>query len=163
MSRLQLLCKKLPKLVIPPRLLTTFTLFSKLPLELRNKVWGFVATVPRDIHLAYFHDERLARSNPPAIFYATSESKSEALDHYKACRESKCIPPEHVCRESFLSWCSSFFKTTHRTIHRSIWVNFNLDHLVWTRTKTSHLPQGYGRLWVEDNGRRGCQNFNFED
>ena len=50
-TRLQNLLIDLPKLNFPLSPPTTFTVFLKLPLELRNKIWKDAAMVPRDINL----------------------------------------------------------------------------------------------------------------
>ena len=50
-NRLQSFLSELPKLNIPLPAPTTFTIFSKLPPELRDNIWELAAIVPRDINL----------------------------------------------------------------------------------------------------------------
>lgn len=52
MTRLQGLLKQLPGLQTEfPQTLTEFTVFPKLPPELRRKIWGIAAMEPRDIKI----------------------------------------------------------------------------------------------------------------
>jgi len=69
------LCVKFPKLSKPPKC-TTFTLFPRLPPELRNRVWRFAAHQPRGIPLSedlasFAHFE--GQSMIPAVLQVTSE------------------------------------------------------------------------------------------
>tara|TARA_R110002060_G_scaffold21419_2_gene29006 strand:+ start:1130 stop:1642 length:513 start_codon:yes stop_codon:yes gene_type:complete len=67
MSRLQNLLHSLSKLkIVPPSpSLTKFTLFSKLPLELRHKIIRLAAHIPREIMLGWYHEFFIL---PPAIY-----------------------------------------------------------------------------------------------
>jgi len=139
--------------------LITFTVFSKLLTQLRNKIWGEAAAEPRDVHLKYVHDEPPDQLKPPAILLATRESRSEALRYYTACRESK--RPEKVATRKLLGWFSRFFKPVPTQVQRTVWVNFVLDHLVWTKTRDWSFPFAYD--WATKDGNIVIHNFNFED
>jgi len=75
MTRLQDLLKQLPRLQIKfPQALTEFTLFPKLPVELRRTIWGIAAMEPRYIKVfileARRRDSRIdgqVRSDPDFI------------------------------------------------------------------------------------------------
>ncbi|PVH70508.1 hypothetical protein DL98DRAFT_540777 [Cadophora sp. DSE1049] len=84
-------------------ILKKFTLFPKLPLELRLKIWGFAANVERIVSLSFTLDgqawvdvsrltirnENRAQCSVPAVLHICSESRKEGLRYYTACWD-KC-------------------------------------------------------------------------
>lgn len=74
----------------------TFTLFPKLPVELRDKIWGYACSVTRnvdiwirslDMQLGYFYERLLyfyfySSLPPPSVLHVNSESRSESLKYY---------------------------------------------------------------------------------
>jgi hypothetical protein len=72
----------------------TFSLFPKLPVELRVKIWGYACSVTRNVDIwtrsldieqgcfyqraIYFHSSL----PPPAVLHVNSESRSESLKYY---------------------------------------------------------------------------------
>jgi hypothetical protein len=92
--RIRDLLSKLPKLGVTgfPQNLETFTLFPKLLIELRLKIWGHAASQARTLHLTTTWDfqNREKRgiegdNKVPAILHACSEARQEGLKHYTAC------------------------------------------------------------------------------
>ncbi|PVH83361.1 hypothetical protein DL98DRAFT_616787 [Cadophora sp. DSE1049] len=93
MTRLKVLLANLPPLQVDlPQTLKKFTLFPKLPLELRNKVWYFVANTQRQIRVwewvEYERDyfglsHAVAGQLPiPAILHTCRHSREEGLRYY---------------------------------------------------------------------------------
>lgn len=68
-TRLQVLLANLPHLDLNlPNTLQTFTLFLNLPIELRDKIWGFVALHPRQVRLCeYIAQAYRPGMGPPKI------------------------------------------------------------------------------------------------
>jgi hypothetical protein len=77
-------------------ILYEFTLFPQLPRELRNKIWEFAATEPRNIKLllalidadAGLHPRRTlieGQHRHPGLLQACSESREEGLRVYQPC------------------------------------------------------------------------------
>ncbi|KAL2062060.1 hypothetical protein VTL71DRAFT_6326 [Oculimacula yallundae] len=98
MARLGDLLSVLPTLDItpPPPVLKSFTLFPKLPIELRCKIIAFAAHEPREVLLSYdpdfFNQRYLPRTlhletkhydfRIPPILFASSELRAEGLRYY---------------------------------------------------------------------------------
>ena len=92
MSRLQTLLADLPRLALPHGSLTEFTLFPKLPIELRREIWKHVSFEPRIIKLfdfrGCFSTRRVGgQSKIPPLLHASKEARSVGLRHYKLCWE----------------------------------------------------------------------------
>lgn len=73
-----------------PKTLTEFTLFSKLPPELRLRVWKFTLPGPRTVVLnatlcpdTGLHSPYTSLTGPPAGLSVCSESRAEYLKTYK--------------------------------------------------------------------------------
>jgi hypothetical protein len=119
MTRLQQLCSLLPKLsvsVLPPRQLEAFTLFPKLPIEIRLKIWGVTASVARDVTLApknLITNRLNCQSLHPAIMHTCKESRQEGKRHYELC-------PETCFRRRF----------GFRLPVSGTWINFSVDRFV---------------------------------
>jgi hypothetical protein len=62
-----------------------FTLFPKLPLELRRRVWNFAASMERIIEIRWNHckDWYYCSTPPPSVLHASRESRIEALMCYE--------------------------------------------------------------------------------
>ncbi len=98
MSRLKNLLNSLPPLTLPyqQQALAEFTLFPKLPLELRNKIWRHTTEDTRIIKLyeiqtistAYGWESSVkGQSRHPAIMQVNQESRCEGRKNYKLCYE----------------------------------------------------------------------------
>ncbi|KAG4429606.1 hypothetical protein IFR05_014913 [Cadophora sp. M221] len=98
MTRLQALLSTLPPITLPPRSepLTEFTLFPKLPRELRNKIWEHTTQVSRKVKV--FELDTASTENGwdsrvdgqmwiPGIMHACRESRYEGKRVYKLCYE----------------------------------------------------------------------------
>jgi hypothetical protein len=132
--------------------LSEFTCFQHLPAELRSKIWKRAAFIPRNVNiwssdfgnklsipLNGNEDEeegdvlviwKLCSTTPnPAILSATSESRNEALKHYK------------------LDFGTSYtFRDFTFTTHPRIYFNFDVDRLC--------LMESF-----EGETSRACKNF----
>lgn len=68
--------------------LSSFTLFPKLPPEIRSMIWQ--ATFPRNKHFWWFHpgkpEQALAKIQPPISSRINCESRKETLQHYQVLR-----------------------------------------------------------------------------
>ena len=160
MSRSQLPREQLPKLVIPPTAPSTFMLFPKLPREIRNNIWAMAAAESRDIHLRFFHYEPVEQSEPPAILLATHEARSEGKRYYAACQESKLLLRDGE-REATWRGCFTPDEIVG-AVRRTIWVNFDVDQLVWTTAGADRLLSDL-RIWARRKYGAGSLKFNFED
>jgi hypothetical protein len=74
----------------------TFSLFPKLPVELRIKIWGYACSVTRNVdiwarsldnqlQLRYFYERPFyfySSLPPPSVLHVNSESRSESLKYY---------------------------------------------------------------------------------
>ncbi|KAE9365507.1 hypothetical protein N431DRAFT_496584 [Stipitochalara longipes BDJ] len=115
MTRLQQLYRRLPKLLLPsplPQTRATFTLFSKLPIEMRHMIWRHTAMEPRTIELTTEHRGRQPYDNQnraPAAIHTCQESRKEGKRYYQRCAEkiSSVAGP--------------------RAIPNIIWINFAVD------------------------------------
>jgi 2EXR family len=74
---------------MPPPSSSIFTLFPRLPTELRLKIWDAVAEEPNNVELSctptasYLPDGRwFSHSKPPVLFRICSESRAVAMAHY---------------------------------------------------------------------------------
>jgi hypothetical protein len=79
----------------------TFTLFPKLPLELRRKIWKEACSVPRlvDLWASFLFTPQMgfdasfrpmaydsySSKSPPTVLYASHESRVVAMENYKLC------------------------------------------------------------------------------
>jgi len=100
MSRLKTLLSKLPPLVIPAQggiNLYEFTLFPKLPPEIRDMIWCVAALEPRRIKLLVRGGNQAAISENldvagqqrhPGILHACRESRAVGLKVYEKCSVS---------------------------------------------------------------------------
>jgi hypothetical protein len=97
-TRLTALLSQLPKLTIPLPLqpLETFTLFPRLPIDIRVKVWKLMSTQPRKVKL-FFDTPSGSRaesrtiegqSKIPVVLQINRESREEGLQFYTQCKES---------------------------------------------------------------------------
>ena len=129
MSRVQRLCRELPKLTILHPL-DEFALFPKLPLELRYRIWGLTAMVPRNIYLRKRNYLSIGDDQPeaPAILAISQESRREGKRYYRLCKELKFVPD-------------------HLRYSRQImvWINFNTDNFIWDEILCQYprLPFGH--------------------
>ena len=139
MSRLQNLLAKLPRLVVEERVrafshhdLTEFTIFSKLPPELRNKVWAMASSEPRAIMIDTFYNGRLNSQIPqphagfcykisckcerpiPAILEVSVEARQEGLRHYEL----------HLAQDWF-SAMTTPYKPQRQ--HQAVYLNYSAD------------------------------------
>jgi hypothetical protein len=117
-SSLKSLLVERPQLEKPKKPLDQFTLFPKLPLELRNKIWQIAAFEPRAIDLDCGSGRSglsILRNQPkiPPILQATYESRQEGLRYYTPCTERS---PSWRPRPS--PWMIS---------ERTVYVNFAVD------------------------------------
>jgi hypothetical protein len=81
------------------KILDQFTLFPKLPIELRIKIWKMACLVPRVIDLrwcdvdeysgrifssseTHYPGEIRSHCSPPSLLYVSSEARCSALQHY---------------------------------------------------------------------------------
>ncbi|KAF8858669.1 hypothetical protein BDZ45DRAFT_689865 [Acephala macrosclerotiorum] len=122
LSRLSVLLSSLLKLQttnIGVFIPTTFTCFSKLPIELRFKIWRFASFNNPQIIPLHIKVEQTASLPIPAILLACHESRGLALQMY--------IP----CQERFNTW--------ENNSHRTQYINFAVDVLRHEK-KTSFEP-----------------------
>jgi hypothetical protein len=116
----------------PPPPLTTFSLFSELPTEIRLKIWDFACCQPRNIALnnefyrdegadSIFYTERyfsiLTPLRAPAILSVSQESRAEALNYYQMQFRTRTPFPSYECMTS--GHASS-----------GLWINYRCDRLV---------------------------------
>ncbi|PVH70522.1 hypothetical protein DL98DRAFT_661119 [Cadophora sp. DSE1049] len=98
MTRLQSLLSTLPPIDLPvrPMPLKEFTLFPKLPAELRSKVWRYATQVTRKVKLFELGslstkngcDSKVEGQTPiPGVMQACQESRYEGAKIYKLCYE----------------------------------------------------------------------------
>jgi len=131
-SRVQLLCQGLPKLSIPgfAKHLDTFTLFPKLPPELRDKIWGYAARdiEPREIFLMFGSQYRGINGKlaPPALLQATGKSRTAAKLYYTLCMDNSALPRYYTqcMRKKNPSLATS-------SKQRPVWINFAIDIFVY--------------------------------
>jgi hypothetical protein len=115
MTRLQPLCQQLPKLFLPSLqgpALTAFSLFLKLPIEIRHMIWKHAAMVSRTIELTTEYLDRQPyefQSRAPAIMHTSQESRSEGRRYYQRCVEKASDDP------------------SPREVPNIIWINFAVD------------------------------------
>ena len=93
--RLKFLLKSLPRLAIEHEhpVLKEFTLFPRLPIELRNNIWELVCFQPRVVRLLPEHSPFLSATEhkvkgqtpAPMILQICQESRREGLRHYTQC------------------------------------------------------------------------------
>jgi len=117
MSRVQLLCRSLPKLATSPEhQLETFTLFPELPHELRNKIWRYVASVSRNVTVTMGRQYRnqIGQLPAPSVLQATQESRTEAMRYYTLCIDYAAPPP-------------TFVRYLGGKVHPPVWINFAVD------------------------------------
>ena len=92
MSRLKVLLSSLPNLIVPvPNPPDEFSQFSKLPRELRHRIWRFASHEPRSVKLFVYNHHAsipgLTSSIPgqmrsPAILQVSKEARVEGLRYY---------------------------------------------------------------------------------
>lgn len=75
---------------------TTFTLFPKLPTELRLMIWRAARPGPRTIELKWRNDigRWTSIAKPPVILQVNAESREEALKHYQLWFDGTSVPSE---------------------------------------------------------------------
>ena len=128
---------QLPKLEMTNNVQTTrtFTVFPKLPVELRTMIWGYASNFPRVVALSMdTHREEYrieGQIGVPAILHVCLEARQEARKHYEICR-SRCSRCSGVC-------------TVRR--QRQLYVNFAVDLFV------------HGTLW---NRRPAVADYEFD-
>jgi len=130
MSRIQNLLSQLPKLTAVLPELETFTIFSKLPSELRARVWRFAAMHPSEIFFQRRRDGFAGQSlqpNGPAILYACWESREEAKKYYTPCRMTRLPPPPPSNLFQARQPSAPPFKAGKATV----WINFSSDSFVF--------------------------------
>ncbi|KAG4429603.1 hypothetical protein IFR05_014910 [Cadophora sp. M221] len=151
MSRAKKLLAALPPLAIPdpPVYLQEFTLFPKLPENLRHHIWSFVASEPRKIKLIEL-DRRYPPSSQtwdssiagqlknPGMVGACQESRKLASRYYRRCYEKAQRSPEDGDREwrgtrAELKQAKTDSMTSDGT---AIYVNFSQDIFVLTKCRT---------------------------
>jgi hypothetical protein len=128
MSRLQHLLSSLPPLEIPqppPFSLVEFTLFPKLPPELRDKIWTYAAEEPRTIIL----QQVLDGSNPREHFLSDETFWSSAVTG-----QTRHPGIMQVCRESrqrgakFYEKCYEVAQGCCKGVEgNAIFINFSID------------------------------------
>ena len=126
MTRVKDLLNELPRIdTTNTQPLKEFHRFPKLPIEIRNMVWGHIASVPRDIKLyhrdATFMSPRVVgQSHNPAMVQVCRESRREAKRYYSYVYEDKKPPyyesPAYDMRNR---WNKMFY------------VNFKVDRFVY--------------------------------
>jgi hypothetical protein len=138
MCRVKTLCSQLPKLRIPEPPVTPreFTLFPKLPPELRVKVWGFGANIPRNIELYFLNPlgvEPDIRNPPlPPILHACREARKEALKYYTESLEycewgTKSDEEKEMSDAESVSTDSDLDLELVEPFKRKIYLNFSAD------------------------------------
>jgi hypothetical protein len=72
--------------------LKTFTEFSKLPPEIRLRVWHFASPPPRIVELSYGSEARsvISRTHPPALLHTSHESRAATIKSYKELQFGDC-------------------------------------------------------------------------
>ncbi|KAE9374946.1 hypothetical protein N431DRAFT_455660 [Stipitochalara longipes BDJ] len=114
----------------------TFTLFPKLPLELRRHIWANVASQPRKIDLLHIDRNFSSRLTPnrqskyPAILATCQESRSEGLRFYIPITEMG------LCRPN-----------PNRDPRALTYINLHCDHFrsrIWFREGTWEEHELYG-------------------
>jgi hypothetical protein len=75
--------------------LTTFTLFPKLPFELREEIWKITSNKPHTIEGRYNYRTGVwsSANNPPSVLYTCHESRVVALKAYKLAFHTFCTVP----------------------------------------------------------------------
>jgi hypothetical protein len=105
--RIQNLVAQLPRLELqtPLRPLTEFTIFNRLPRELRSLIWKLAAHVSRlvilepevfNIYAAHRPHQWWGQSRVPAILHASSEAREQGLIWYDACEEFTAYDIGHL-------------------------------------------------------------------
>jgi hypothetical protein len=124
MSRVQLLCRALPKLLAPYPPLDTFTLFSKLPPELRNRIWKYAAGDPRKVIviIGVEYRQNTGQLPSPPILRTTRESRNEAKRYYTLCED--IASPPNFCIASMRTRETPPTKPYNK---RPVWINFAVD------------------------------------
>jgi hypothetical protein len=88
-----------------PPLLTEFTLFSDLPVEVRLKIWALVASEVRRVKLIGRNGLRNwkhkmssieGQSRHPAMLQVNVEAREEGCRFYTRCQEKKQPPHSHT-------------------------------------------------------------------
>jgi hypothetical protein len=141
MSRLKSLLSTLPRLKIPAHepnnTLYEFTLFPKLPPELRNKIWKYAAFEPRVIKVLVDAKQVELVGGPwnsnvegqirhPGIMQACRESRQEGRRYYERCQERflrtyKALPKEmttaaNLRRFGLSDGVEDFFELAHENL-----------------------------------------------
>jgi hypothetical protein len=133
--RLRDLLSKLPKLTVTfpqPLNLERFTLFPKLPIELRLKIRGYAACEPRSF--TWENPWAFWPGNPgygriidgknqlSSVLQTCNESRSESLKHYTACT-MRCVAGGDV--HNTLGHVSTLVPCPQK-----LYVNFNIDRFL---------------------------------
>ncbi|KAL5325323.1 hypothetical protein ACEPPN_006448 [Leptodophora sp. 'Broadleaf-Isolate-01'] len=151
MGRVKKLLATLPPLTIPesPVYLQEFTLFPKLPENLRHHIWSFVGSEPRYIKLIEL-DRRYPSSyqtwdssvsgqhKNPGMVGACQESRKLASKYYRRCYEKAQRSPEDGDKQwrgtsAELRQAKSESMTSEGT---AIYVNFSRDIFVLSKCPT---------------------------
>ncbi|PMD32948.1 hypothetical protein L207DRAFT_590022 [Hyaloscypha variabilis F] len=133
MTRLQNLLTQLPKLEIALPSLTTFTIFPKLPAELRNKIWKYASMEPRDINLRERNYAAGPNDQPetPAILLTCHEARNEGRRYYTLFRELKEIRRDQSSFHSRNNKLDSKIQSAARICRRNtVWINFAVDRFI---------------------------------
>jgi hypothetical protein len=141
-ARIDDLLSKLSSITIPipVKPLESFTIFPRLPFEIRAKIWELLSTQSRKVKLffdigAYIIEETRTidgQSKIPAVLHIYRESRTEGLRFYTLCKEF--VVTAAVIEHAVNQW------TNH------LYINFDVDHFLF-----QHPP----------DSPRGC-NFNFK-
>jgi hypothetical protein len=152
MSRLERLLHNLPRLLSPEApsrsTLVEFTLFPRLPLELKQKIWFYAANHPRVIHLVKDgaikpgRTSRVtAQSKQPAILQATRESRAEGKMYYELCSQKEITTHD--------KWYDSVLYGTRSWSPDSFYINFGADTFLlphapfYDEDAPSTIPKNY--------------------
>ncbi|KAK0105043.1 hypothetical protein ONS95_004589 [Cadophora gregata] len=147
-QRVKELFQLLPPLHIPEKNPTkSFTLFLKLPPELRTFIWKICASQPRNFFLLSWRDEGHAtarvqnRDDQPVILQVCRESRAEGFRLYHKCQEHEAIPPDPPETKKMES---------RIMVRQTLYVNFKVDtfHII----PTYHYPFGVKHFKLPPGG-----------
>jgi len=129
-SRVRDLLLNLPKLIISPAICETFTLFPRLPPELRNRVWRYAAHQTGSIALTEGNCVHTfdGQSVAPGIMQASQESRREGRRYYTLCRQQA-----HPRSPNFLGNRHYRTRAVARVEEQQniVWINFAVDDFVF--------------------------------
>jgi hypothetical protein len=137
--------------------------------RLRNKIWSVFAasSEQREIHLANFNTEYpREQPDPPVILQVSREARLEGMKYYTPCRESKPVDGEEISACP-LPTDSHAYRVARwklaRIAHRTVWINLELDCLLWTAHCPSRFDGGLAARVIKKAGSNLClrDTFNF--